>query len=401
VRRLTLPEYTTRAYDQLPMPEALALARTGAVRVAADLTGRTTLTSASSVGVLRTGDIELRVTPKVGIRRLLWLVGYASDPDGWHDEQTVDLIAVDDLVPAIAVSFIAAANRSMAAGILQGYRVTEEALPLLRGRLREADQIRSRLGVAVPLEIRYDDYTVNIPENQILLTAALRLLRVPGVPAPTQTALRRLMSLLTDVTPLIPGHEIPGTPDDRRTHRYQPALRLARLILAGRSLEQPVGPVTASGFLFDLNAVFENWLTTALRVALRPFGGLLRAQWPGHLDLRQRIRLRPDLVWERGGDPVAVIDAKYKALRPAAYPHADLYQMLAYCTVLGLRLGRLVYAAGEEQPLRHTIRRTNTTIETWTLDLSKPIPDLLADVNGLAVAIVATSSSPAALGASA
>ena len=318
MRRLTLPEYTTRAYGRLPMPEAVALARTGAVRVAADLAGRTTLTSASSVGVIRAGDIELRVTPKVGIRRLLWLVGYASDPAGWHDEQTVDLIAVDDLVPAIAVSFMAAANRALAAGILQGYRVVEEALPLLRGRLREADQIR-RLGVAVPLEIRYDDYTVNIPENQILLTASLRLLRVPDVPAPTRTALRRLSSLLTDVTPLIAGHQIPRTPDDRRTHRYQPALRLARLILAGRSLEQPVGPVTASGFLFDLNAVFEDWLTAALRAALRPFGGVLRAQWPGHLDMRRRIRLRPDLVWERGGFPVAVIDTKYKALRPEAY----------------------------------------------------------------------------------
>jgi len=400
VRRLTLPEYTTRAYDPLPMPEALALARTGAVRVAADLAGRTTLTSTSSVGVLRAGDMELRVTPKVGIRRLLWLVGYASDPAGWHDDQIVDLIAVDDLVPAIAVSFMAAANRALAAGILQGYRVMEEALPLLRGRLREADQIR-RIGVAVPLEIRYDDYTVNIPENQTLLTAALRLLRVPAVPAPTRTALRRLISLLTDVTPLISGHQIPGTPDNRQTHRYQPALRLARLILAGRSLEQPVGPVTASGFLFDLNVVFENWLATALRVTLRPFGGVLRAQWPGHLDVRRRIRLRPDLVWERGGFPVAVIDAKYKMLRPAGYPNDNLYQMLAYCTVLGLPLGRLVFAAGDEQPIRHAIRGTNTTIETWTLDLSKPIPDLLADVNGLAVAIVAESPKRTASKASA
>ena len=401
MRRLTLPEYTTRAYDPLPMPEALALARTGAVRVAADLAGRTTLTSTSSVGVIRAGDIELRVTPKVRIRRLLWLLGYASDPAGWHDEQMVDLMAVDDLVPAIAVSFMAAANRALAAGILQGYRVREEALPLLRGRLREADQIRSRLGVAVPLEIRYDDYTVNIPENQILLTAALRLLRVPDVPAPTRTALRRLISLLTDVTPLISGHQIPGTPDDRRTHRYQPALRLARLILAGRSLEQPLGPVTASGFLFDLNVVFEKWLTTALRVALRPFGGVLRTPWHGHLDVRQRIRLKPDLVWERGGYPIAVIDAKYKVLRPADSPNDNLYQMLAYCTVLGLRLGRLVYAAGEEQPTRHAIRGTSTTIETWTLDLSKPIPDLLADVNGLATTIAATSPSQIASGASA
>ena len=130
------------------------------------------------------------------------------------------------------------------------------------------------------------------------------------------------------------------------------------------------------------------------RCPIRPLSGAAENQLSS-------ITERLALVWERGGFPVAVIDAKYKALRPAAYPHADLYQMLAYCTVLGLGLGRLVYAAGEKQANRHAIRGTNTTIETWILDLSKPIPDLLADVEGLGVSIVATSSSQTASGASA
>ncbi|MGH2658449.1 MAG: McrC family protein, partial [Actinomycetota bacterium] len=87
-----MPEYTTRAYEPLPTADAIALARTGAVRVATDLAGRTTLTSGSSVGVVRVGEVELRVKPKLGIRRLLWLLGYASDPRGWHDDQAVDLV---------------------------------------------------------------------------------------------------------------------------------------------------------------------------------------------------------------------------------------------------------------------------------------------------------------------
>ena len=58
--------------------------------------------------------------------------------------------------------------------------------------------------------------------------------------------------------------------------------------------------------------------------------------------------------------------------------------MFAYCTVLGLPLGHLVYAAGGEQPIRHTVRRTETTIQTWTLDLTKSIPHLLADLRSVA-----------------
>ena len=39
--------------------------------------------------------------------------------------------------------------------------------------------------------------------------------------------------------------------------------------------------------------------------------------------------LRPDIVWKVRGSAVAVIDAKYKAEKPAGYPNADLYQLLA------------------------------------------------------------------------
>jgi hypothetical protein len=68
--------------------------------------------------------------------------------------------------------------------------------------------------------------------------------------------------------------------------------------------------------------------------------------------------LRPDIVWKVGGSPVAVVDAKYKAEKPAGYPNADLHQLLAYRMVLDLRTGHLVYAAGSREPARHVVRRS-------------------------------------------
>lgn len=56
----------------------------------------------------------------------------------------------------------------MAQGLLQGYRVTEESSTVLRGRLREADQMRRRFGLAIPMEVRFDDYSADIAENQLL-----------------------------------------------------------------------------------------------------------------------------------------------------------------------------------------------------------------------------------------
>ena len=77
------------------------------------------------------------------------------------------------------------------------------------------------------------------------------------------------------------------------------------------------------------------------------YGGRVVGQSRHYLDEAGRVVLRPDIVWRVGGKVAAVIDAKYKAEKPSGFPNADLYQLLAYCTVLGLRVGHLVYAAGQ------------------------------------------------------
>jgi 5-methylcytosine-specific restriction enzyme subunit McrC len=94
--------------------------------------------------------------------------------------------------------------------------------------------------------------------------------------------------------------------------------------------------------------------------------------------------LRPDIVWRIGGANVAVIDAKYKAEKPSGYPNADLYQLLAYCTILGLRTGHLVYAASNEEPARHVILQAGTTIVCHALDLAASPEVILGDVASLA-----------------
>jgi len=79
-----------------------------------------------------------------------------------------------------------------------------------------------------------------------------------------------------------------------------------------------------------------------------------------------------------------VFDAKYKVDDAAGrYPNADLYQMLAYCTVLGLPRGWLVYAGGG-RPLERLVRNTGIRIVEWPLDLGVPPWELLGQIRVLA-----------------
>lgn len=79
-----------------------------------------------------------------------------------------------------------------------------------------------------------------------------------------------------------------------------------------------------------------------------------------------------------------VVDAKYKAEKPTGFPGADLYQLLAYCTVLDLPDGHLVYAKGEAEHASHTVQTAGLRIHQHALDLEQPPDAILSQLEKIA-----------------
>jgi 5-methylcytosine-specific restriction enzyme subunit McrC len=279
------------------------------------------------------------------------------------------------------------AGRALRPGLLQGYRTLDATSPVLRGRLRETAQLSRRLGAPQPLEIRYDEYTVDTTENRILATAVDRMLRVPGIDPESRRMLRRLAARFAGVVRLRAGVPVPTWRPTRLNAHLRVALRLAELVLSGASVEAGRGGTLANGFLLDMWRVYEDFLSVALRTAIEGrHGGTVLTQHRHHLDHAARLELRPDVMWrDPTGRYAAVVDAKYK-LDEA---RGDTYQMLAYCVAYGLSHGHLVYVSGEELPRRHRVRNADVEIVCHTLDLGLPSAELLARVGDLADEVVA------------
>ena len=261
----------------------------------------------------------------------------------------------------------------------------------VRGQIRFADQIGRRYGLPLPIEVAYDEYTEDIEHNRLLKTAIHRLSHAQIRSMAVRQELRRLRSAFDMVQ--LGSYRRGAVPEIRHTRldeHYRPAVELARIIIENSSLELFAGQVSGASFLIDMNVVFERFLYVALGEAL----GLTGDQWQHQarlkLDEGGSINMEPDLSWWVPGSagfgpfPCFVGDAKYKKLDAPGFRHADIYQMLAYCTAADLPSGLLIYAAGEDPSGKYRINHGGKTIEVATLDLSGTPEHILSEVDRLA-----------------
>lgn len=393
---LRLTEHRPQRGVPLTTAQAALLTMSKLVTVAPEPGGWCVTADREMVGAIRLSNrgtsIDLTIAPKLPVRRLFFLLGHAQNGVDWH-RHTTSVQEQQELVPAIAHTFARMCERALSLGVLQGYSTIEESATVLRGRLRTTDQIRHRFGRPLPAEIRYDDHTVDIPENRLLLAATRKLLRERDLAPTTRALLRRILVRLDGVSPLVYGQSLPAWRPNRLNSRLQSPLRLAELVLRSGSYEFKESPgLRVDGLVLRMWQVFEEFVTRALTDALRPLGGrCLTQDRRFHLDHAKSAKLRPDFVYEPPGShsPSGVVDVKYKQVRGTRGNMGDLYQMLAYCTRLGLPEGHLVYAAGPgTATTRHHLHgEPGVTIHQHTLNLDAEPEALLSQIDTIADAI--------------
>ena len=369
------------------LPEATVSVLRAYLRVTSAGSGRWRLKPRGKVGMVRVGDLTVRIEPKLRIEHLLFLISYAVKPVDWL-EPIGDAKEITGLVAAVADVYSQCAETTLRQGVLHGYHPVRGPLPVVRGRIRATDQLRNHHGAPFPFEVSYDAFSSDIRENQILRAAAVKALKLPQL---TETARNRLavvirllerVSALPDSGPASPlVHPTPLL--NRGAERYRVALGLADLILRGSSFDLHRGSVTAHGFMLDMDVVFENFLGAALKKALpERIPGVGRVKHSLYLDAAGRLRAQLDFAWLVNDRPCIVVDAKYKLSKKKHRP--DIYQMATYCSALNLSGGHLVYAEGPIQPTVHRLKNSGIRITHHALDLSRPSAEILTAVDALA-----------------
>ena len=319
---------------------------------------------------------------------MLFLASYAIGAFKLR-ERHFSFSEAESLVEALVPAFVSAARRAFGRGLLHGYRTQEESLHTVRGRIAVSEQIRRRFDMPLPVEVRYDEFTDDTLANRLVKAAAIVLSDMRIRDAHLRDGLRWTSTALGRVSLVhFSPRDLPSVPFDRLNEHYREVVELSRLILRYRAFEMDRGDLRANGFLIDMNEVFQEFITRALRETLQVSSRTLRSDetLPAGLtlDVRQRVRLKPDLSWWDGSLCTFVGDAKYKRIHDERIPNADLYQLLAYATALDLAGGLLVYAQGEADSVVHQVRHLGKRLEVKTVDLSGSTEDIRASIGTVA-----------------
>lgn len=390
--RLTLSEYRTLPRVRLTNHQLTALQslNPGPLQVSPHPADPSVydLTAGSLVGLVSIEGLEIEILPKLAIQRLLFLLSYSMNPDTWKPVHT-EFAERESLFEAIVPGFVFQVRQALKRGLLQGYRVEEDALLTVRGRIRISEQIRRRYGLAPPIELRYDEFTEDILENQLIKAAIHRLWKLRIRSAHARQSLREFDLALQNVS-LVEFHpySIPEVRFTRLNGRYRPAIELARLILRATSFDLGTGAVGASAFLVDMNDVFEDFVVAAFGESLRRRRLTVSSQDKRlRLDAGRLVRLVPDIsVWS-GGRCLFVGDVKYKRTETNRGTNPDLYQVLAYAVAANLPGATLIYAKGEDEPRTHEIVNIGRTLQVNAIDLELSPDELLAQIDTIAKSV--------------
>ncbi len=327
------------------------------------------------------GGRILAIQPKVGVANLFYMLCAQAGLAGFRPPPT-GLEESPDIFAFVLAAFLHSVEELLRAGLYSDYRLREERLPFVRGRIMLGDQLRHGW-LQHRQSCRYADLTADNAENRVV-AATLRylpaLLRENGEKELLKKA-RALLLRFGGISRISRGEAIAllGSINIHRLNApYGPVMSLCKLVLYHLTLDERAGPHPFASFLVDMPLLFESFLTVRLRTLLPRYGLRVVAQKHDYLDEEKRVGIRPDLlVYAKSGyDPLLVLDAKYRRPGdPEGGLNRDLYQVSAYLDRYRLSRGVLVYPQFDDPAAsRLKLRGTPKHLHIETINLAAATP---------------------------
>jgi len=294
------------------------------------------------IGTVNLSSMRLVIMPKLRLDNLMRMVAYAFDLSDLlvTETRTTYATAEHGLIDLLGVSLLRAVERIVRGGLLPTYQARNDDLATPRGRL-DLRHIATHPRRAT-LRCIYDDLTVDHELNQVLaagLRLAASVMEFRDLRLDLARAADRFLGDLERRPLSTDWLEAMLSGIDRRSSHYRTALTLIALIHHGARLGQhaEAGAMPLASFTLNMNMLFERFLGRYLsehspddvRIGIQD----VRSDVFSYLENGggwNQPTIRPDFVFYRRKQVIAVADAKYKNRHENPPSSAELYQLTTY-----------------------------------------------------------------------
>jgi 5-methylcytosine-specific restriction enzyme subunit McrC len=386
-RTVVLKEADVRGLSALPR---------GVVSLRPQGHGRWTVRFENHCGVVRLPTKDLIVRPKIDATDVLvYMLRYAFDLLDLYPGST--RLSDQEQLPheLIVAAFLQETEGLVRRGLTPGYEEHEDDdLRAVRGRIDPVRQVRRNYARAHRLACRFDEFTLNTPENRLLITALMVVHRTPYLSDSTRRRIRRLLSAFEGAETCSHNEALAHRfVYHRHTRRYREAHELGRSILRNDRPGFAPGRIAGASFLIDMNELWERfvaaWLVDYFRstegVSVRP---QVRIQYSRPTRAGPVPYGRVDVLVRSAGASVP-LDTKYKDPAVRAVRSDDVSQVVTYAVVLGAPTTGLLYPAVDPGLTGATYLIHNTSIQVHAVHIrvGSGVENLMADLSCLAHAV--------------
>ena len=278
-------------------------------------------------------DANYIVTKKIFLNMLKSLKEFQSKSFSLASLDTQKM----DLYEIFISMFIKEASDVVRKGLKSNYVTTEDNLTFYKGKMNISKHIKHNLSHKERFYMRFDEYSLNRPENKIIKATLLYLLR-KSTNLDNQKEIKRLLIYFDEVDASTDyDKDFSNIVFDRTNEIYKRLISWARIFLKNKSFATFSGVSTGTALLFPMETVFEEYVAEKIKQAFGINGWKVSTQDKTyHLfeQPRQRFLIKPDIVIEKDNKYI-VLDTKWKKLinnpqQNYGISQSDMYQMYAY-----------------------------------------------------------------------
>ena len=279
--------------------------------------------------------------PKIPVRNLFYMLAIAFQLPPFRAE-IASLERLDQILEFAANFFAELVEDRIGNGLYRWYVEREDDLPAIRGKINIVDDLRRNHIVRQRTSCCFDEFTWNIPENQIVRQVIHFLSGWQFLPQ-TRFRLGQIDSRMDEVARThFSAMELEKIHYHRLNENYRGIHQLCRLFLEGASLSEEVGIFSFRAFLIDMNKLFEKFVCQVL-AARTPQDFRIDFQKRLFLDRASQVPIKPDILVRDRHRVLVAADCKYKRVENREFANQDIYQVLAYCTATQTQRGLIVY----------------------------------------------------------